>query len=329
MKPVLAAIVAAFMLAVGGVSQAADVNIGFQLVYGPWKAQKERLKKEGLGGSRVAFLPFTSGDAVIEALASGTVDIALSGSSSVAAGYSRGVDLQVIYVHGDIKDAEALVVNDTITAPQDLKGKTIAAPFGSTTHFHLLFALEQFGIDPGAVNLVDLSPPDMAAAWERGEIDGGFVWEPALGRLKETGRVLLSSGDLSNWGRATFDAMVARPAFIKANPELTCRWVKMVAATGADYRSNPDAYGPGTAKARAIAEAVSGKAEEVGGVLKLYGYPTLQEQASADWLAGGVASALKATSRFLWEQGRIERVLGSYDGAVNAAFVKMALEGGC
>lgn len=155
------------------------------------------------------------------------MDIALSGSSSVAAGYSRAVDLQVIYVHGDIKDAEALVVNDTITAPQDLKGKTIAAPFGSTTHFHLLFALEQFGIDPGAVNLVDLSPPDMAAAWERGEIDGGFVWEPALGRLKETGRVLLSSGDLSNWGRATFDAMVARPAFIKANPELTCRWVKM------------------------------------------------------------------------------------------------------
>ena len=110
-----------------------------------------------------AFIPFTSGDAVIEALTSGTVDIALGGSWSVAAGYSREVDLQVIHVQGDIKDAEALVVNDTITAPQDLKGKTIAAPFGSTTHFHLLFALEQLGIDPGAVKLVDLSPPDMAA----------------------------------------------------------------------------------------------------------------------------------------------------------------------
>ena len=73
-----------------------------------------------------AFIPFTSGDAVIEALTSGTVDIALSGSWSVAAGYSREVDLQVIHVQGDIKDAEGLVVNDTITAPQDLKGDMAA-----------------------------------------------------------------------------------------------------------------------------------------------------------------------------------------------------------
>ena len=77
------------------------------------------------------------------------------------------------------------MVSDTITAPQDLKGKTIAAPFGFTTHFRLLFALEQFGIDPGAVNLMALSPPDLAAAWQRGDIDGGFVWEPALGHMEE------------------------------------------------------------------------------------------------------------------------------------------------
>ena len=57
-------------------------------------------------------------------------------------------------------------------------------------------------------------------------------------------------------------------------------------------------------------------------MLKLYGYPRLLEQAPADSLAGGVAAALKATSRFLWEQGRIERLLGSHDGAVNAAFVR-------
>ena len=26
-----------------------------------------------------------------------------------------------------------------------------------------------------------MSPPDMVAAWERGDINGGFVWDPALG----------------------------------------------------------------------------------------------------------------------------------------------------
>ena len=327
-NPFPAAVLALAVL-IGGTAQAADVNVGYQLVYGPWKTQMERLKKEGLGGKSIEFFKFTSGTEVINAMASGSVDISLNGSSPTAAGYSRGVDLQVIYIYDNINDAEALVVNDKVGAPQDLKGKTIAVPFGSTTHFHMMFALEQLGISPREVNVIDMSPPDMVAAWERGDIDGGFVWDPALGRMKSTGRVLLSSGDLSNWGKATFDAMVARSAFTKENPEFTCQWVKMVAEADADYRANPNDYGPGTGNAMAIAKAVSGQEDQVGGVLALYDYPTLEEQVSATWLGGGVATALEATSEFLKEQGKIDKVLDSYDGASNAAFATMALEGGC
>jgi taurine transport system substrate-binding protein len=312
-----------------GTANAADVNIGYQLVYGPWKANKEKLQKEGLAGKSIEFFKFTSGTEVINAMASGSIDISLNGSSPTAAGYSRGVDLQVIYVYDNINDAEALVVNDKITGPQDLKGKTIAVPFGSTTHFHMMFALEQLGIAPKEVNVIDMSPPDMVAAWERGDLDGGFVWDPALGRMKGKGHVLLSSGDLSNWGKATFDAMVARKGFTDDNPDFTCQWVKMVAAADADYRANPNDYGPGTDKAKAIAQAVSGQEEQVGGVLDLYDYPTLEEQASATWLGGGVAKALEATSEFLTEQGKIDKVLDSYDGSSNATFVKMVLGGKC
>jgi taurine transport system substrate-binding protein len=328
MKKVYVAALSVFALLMGPVS-AADVNIGYQLVYGPWKAQKKMLEKEGLGGKSIEFFQFTSGTEVINAMASGSIDISLNGSSPTAAGYSRGVDLQVIYIYDNINDAEALVVNDKVTAPQDLKGKTIAVPFGSTTHFHMMFALEQLGISPKDLNVIDMSPPDMVAAWERGDLDGGFVWDPALGRMKEKGHVLLSSGDLSNWGKATFDAMVARKGFTDENPEFTCQWVKMVAAADADYRSNPNDYGPGTEKAKAIAKAVSGQEEQVGGVLALYDYPSLEEQVSATWLGGGVAKALQATSLFLTEQGKIDKVLDSYDGASNATFAKMALEGGC
>ena len=328
MKKLCIVAASAFAL-VMGTANAADVNIGYQLVYGPWKAHKDKLEKEGLGGKSIEFFKFTSGTEVINAMASGSIDISLNGSSPTAAGYSRGVDLQVIYIYDNINDAEALVVNDKIVGPQDLKGKTIAVPFGSTTHFHMMFALEQVGISPKDVNVIDMSPPDMVAAWERGDIDGGFVWDPALGRMKEKGRVLLSSGDLSNWGKATFDAMVARKGFTDENPEFACQWVKMVAEADADYRGNPTDYGPGTDKAMAIAKAVSGQEEQVGGVLALYGYPTLEEQVSAAWLGGGVAKALKATSEFLKEQGKIDKVLDSYDGASNAKFAKMALEGGC
>jgi taurine transport system substrate-binding protein len=262
-------------------------------------------------------------------MASGSIDISLNGSSPTAAGYSRGVEMQVVYIYDNINDAEALVVNDSITAPQDMVGKTIAVPFGSTTHFHMMFALEQFGLDAKQVNVIDMSPPDMVAAWERGDIDGGFVWDPALGKMKGKGHALLSSGDLSNWGKATFDAMVARTGFAEENPEFTCQWIKMVATADADYRSNPNDYGPGTDKAKAIAKAVGGQEEQVGGVLALYDFPTLEEQISATWLGGGVASALTATSEFLKDQGKIDAVLDSYDGGSNAKFAKMALEGGC
>ncbi len=319
----------ALALSIAGTAQAADVNIGYQLVYGPWKANFEKLQKEGLGGKSIEFFKFTSGTEVINAMASGSIDISLNGSSPTAAGYSRGVEMQVIYIYDNINDAEALVVNDKITAPQDMKGKTIAVPFGSTTHFHMMFALEQLGLDAKQVNVIDMSPPDMVAAWERGDIDGGFVWDPALGKMKGKGHVLLSSGDLSNWGKATFDAMVARTGFVEENPEFTCQWVKMVAAADADYRANPNDYGPGTDKAKAIAKAVGGQEDQVGGVLALYDYPTLEEQISATWLGGGAASALMATSAFLTDQGKIDAVLDSYDGSVNPAFAKMALEGGC
>ena len=58
------------------------------------------------------------------------------------------LDLQVIYVLDNINDAEALVVDKSVTVPQDLKGKTIAVPPGSTTHFHMMCALEQLNISP-------------------------------------------------------------------------------------------------------------------------------------------------------------------------------------
>ncbi len=327
MKKVWFAALAAFALATGS-AQAADVKIGYQLTYTPWKINMEKLAKEGLGGKSIEFFKFTSGTEVINAMASGSIDISLNGSSPTAAGYSRGVDMQVIYIYDNINDAEALVVNDKIKAPQDLVGKTIAVPFGSTTHFHMMFALEQFGLNSKKVKVIDMSPPDMVAAWTRGDIDGGFVWDPALGKMKGKGRVLLSSGDLSNWGKATFDAMIARKGFTDKNPKFTCQWVKMVADADEDYRSNPASFGPGTAKAKAIAKAVSGQEAEVGGVLALYDFPTLDQQASATWLGGGAAAALTATSEFLKAQGKIDKVLKSYDGAATDKFVKMA-KGGC
>ncbi len=84
-------------------------------------------------------------------------------------------------------NSEALVVKKTISKPEDLIGKRIAVPFISTTH-SLLAALKHWGIKPGQVEIVNLQPPAIIAAWQRGDIDGAYVWAPAVNVLEKDGK---------------------------------------------------------------------------------------------------------------------------------------------
>ena len=147
-------------------AQTQRVAIGYQLIVNPWKVAIASGAFERATGWRIDWKRFDSGATVLSALAAGEVQIALAGSSPIAAGLSRGLDIELFWIAEDIAAAEALVVRDGagIAAPQDLRGKTIAVPFASTSHFHTLFALEQFGIARGEVKLVDMQPPEIVRA---------------------------------------------------------------------------------------------------------------------------------------------------------------------
>ena len=310
-----------------------EATVGYQLIYNPWKVAITDGIIEKATGYKINWKKFDSGARVITAMASGDVDISLAGSSPIAAGVSRGLPIKLFWITENINDAEALVVRDGsgITAPQDLKGKKIGVPFVSTTHFHTLFALEQFGIDPKEVNLLNMQPNAIAAAWERGDIDAAFVWDPALGRIKGSGKVLITSGDLSNWGKATFDGMVVNNEFADGNAEFMCQFVKAMAAADGIYRDNPMAFGPDSDNAKKIVRLVGGEAKDVEVVLALYDFPTLEQQASNTWLGGGsesgAAQALKATSEFLKSEKKVDNLLPDYGAVVTDAFAKAALAG--
>ncbi len=328
-------------LLVGGTSpgevlaQEKRVTIGYQLVYNPWKAAIAEGLFEKATGYDITWRKFDSGGEVIGAVAYGDVQLAMAGSSPIAAGVSRGLNLELFWILEDIASAEALVVRDGtgIIAPQDLRGKRLGVPFASTTHFHVLFALEQFGIDPGEVELLHLQPPEIVEAWNKGEIDAAFVWDPALGAIKPTGKVLITSGQLSNWGKATFDGLVVERRWATGNPEFMCLFVKTIAAQDEAYRSDPEAWTPDSKEVRAIAELIDGDPESVPAVLDLYDFPTLEEQASDRWLGGGgeggAARALKFTSEFLKAERKIPTLLGDYGRAVNPEWVEAVLAGGC
>jgi taurine transport system substrate-binding protein len=338
LRAVLWALLAALSVAwIGGrmaVAQS-DVTIGYQLMYNPWKTAIANGEIERSVGRPVSWRKFESGAKVINTMILGKVQIAQSGSSPIAAGISQGLDIEVVWILEDIAAAESLVVRDgsVIVAPRDLVGKSIGVPFASTTHFHLLFALEQFGIAQDEVTIRNMQPQEITDAWERGEIDAAFVWDPALGTIKKTGKVLITSGVLSSWGKATFDAMVVDRTFATQNPDFMCKLIKTVAAADAAYRENPSAWSAGSSEVAAIVSLAGGDPETVPLVLDLYDFPTLEEQASARWIGGGaeggVAQALTFTAEFLRQQGKVRNVVDDFSRHVNPRYVEMVIAGEC
>lgn len=306
-------------------AQAQTVTIGVQSMFAPWKDAIAKQQFEKATGWDIQWRNFDSGGDVMMAMASGDVQIGVAGSSPIAAAVSRGVDAQLFWVLDNIADAEALVVRNGsgIVAPQDLAGKTLAVPFVSTTHFHALFALEQFGLT-GKVKVINLQPSDIPAAWERGDIDAAFIWDPALGRLKQSGHVLLTSGQLTDWGKATFDGLVVDKQFAAANGPGMQAFTQVLQDSTASYVAAPKTWTAQSPQVINVAKQSGAKPEEVPPVLALYQFPLASEQAGPAWLGGGAAKALAATAEFLKAQKKIPALLPDYSAAINPTFVQNA-----
>lgn len=322
--PVLA--VAAFAATSG---HAADntVTIGYQTDIEPSKIAQAQGLYEKASGWRINWKKFDNGADVVAAMASGDVQVGFTGSSPLAAGVTRGLPIETFFVAAEIGSAEALVVRDgsNIRTPQDLVGKKIAVPFVSTTHYSLLAALRHWQIPADRVTILNLSPPAIAAAWQRGDIDAAYVWEPALGKIGKTGKVLITSADVRQWGSPTFLAWVARKDFAAAHPDFLVAFSKVTGSVNAAWRKDGVTWTAHSPQVEEIARISGSDPDDIPPLLRGTTYPLLSEQVGPALLGGGTAAALADTSRFLKEQKRLDDLLADYRPTVTAAFAQRAL----
>ncbi|TCL74599.1 taurine ABC transporter substrate-binding protein [Rhizobium sp. BK251] len=328
-RHLLAAAAAAAFSLTASFAHAAEVtvNIGYQPIVEPSRVPQADGTYEKQTGAKINWQKCDSGADVIAAIASGSIDIGYVGSSPLAAGASRELPIETIYVVGLISEAEALAVKN-IDKPEDLKGKKIATPFVSTAHYSLLTALKHWNVDPKSLQILNLRPPEIAAAWERGDIDGAYVWDPVLAQLKKSGTVLATSADVAKWGGPTFDAWIVSKTFASKHPEIVTGFVKVTGAAYDAYRKDPASWNAQSPEAEKIAKLTGAKVEEVPELLKGYYFPTLKEQASAELLGGATTKAVAQTSAFLLEQGKIPAVLSDYSPYVSDRWVKEAEKAG-
>ncbi len=277
-------------------------------------------------GMEIEWRKFASGAEVIAAMASGDLKVSEIGSSPLAIGASQGVDYQLFGISDVIGAAEALIARDGagITKVEDLKGKKVAVPLGSTAHYSLMGAIKNAGLKPGDVEVIGMKPDQITAAWDQGQIDATFIWEPARGKAMKTGKMIMGANQVA--GAPTFDGWVVNTGFAKANPEFMTKFLKAIDAANAAYNSNPDAWTADSAPVKAIAERTGSPAAEVPAALKDYKFPSLATMASAEWLGGGNQANMLATAKFLMENKRVDAVLDDYSKFVNADYLAAAMK---
>lgn len=305
-------------LAVTGCSSDGDDSSGgtkrlrigyFAFPSGDLIVKNQKLLEKALPGYRINWIKFDSGASVNQAFLGKSLDIAALGSSPFARGLSGAspIPYKVAFVLDVAGENEALVARKGtgVSDVAGLKGKTIATPFASTSHYSLLSALKKAGLKASDVKLVDLQPQAILAAWQRGDIDAAYVWLPTLDELRTSGTQLTSSEEIGAAGKPTLDLAVVSDNLIAKDPQAIDAWRKVQAEALRRLKSDPEG------SVKAVAAELNISSEDARAQLTQGVFLTPDQVASAEWLGteghpGKLASYLTDTGRFLAEQKQIE-----------------------
>ena len=153
---------------------------------------------------------FTNGPLQIQALGTGDLDFGYIGPGAFwlpASGQAKVVALNTL------GRADRVVAQPGIDSVEDLEGKTVAVPEGTSGDMILTLALKEAGMTKDDVELVPMEPPAIVAALSSGQVDAAGFWYPALATVKKQVPDLVELAENTD-----FEETVAFPtAFVAGN----------------------------------------------------------------------------------------------------------------
>ena len=183
------------------------VRIGFtgdqgnvKLSYTPTIAYEKGILDAELekAGYRAEYTGFPSGGpAINEAFAAKAIDIAQYGDFAAITAASKGIKLRAFTV-ADNAIGFAILASDSsgVQSIADLKGKTVAFPFGTNIQRYFLLALKSAGLTVSDVNAVNASGGDAPTMIASGAADASVsVFSLIYEASKKTGHIIASSVD--------------------------------------------------------------------------------------------------------------------------------------
>lgn len=214
---------------------------------------------------KVSWSDFTSGPPMLEAMASGSVDIGGVGDAPPAFAASGGEAIEIVGARTTNGDQDALVVpkGSTITSVSQLKGKKIAYGSGSSGNYNLLTVLNKNSLTTKDVTLVNLQPAEALAAFTSGSVAAWDIWPPYVQQVvaQYGGRVLAQG---SQYGNPYSFEVAAKTAV--ANPQKAAAIKVYLATLDKAYvwtATHPAAWATAWGKATGMPAAIMTQAAKV------------------------------------------------------------------
>lgn len=161
-------------------------------------------------GVNVTTTSFTNGPLQIQALGTGDLDFGYIGPGAFWLPASGQAKIVAINTLGQ---ADRVVAQPGIDSIEDLRGKTVAVPEGTSGDMILTLALEDAGMSKDDLNVVPMEPSSIVAALSSKQVDGAGFWYPALATVKQQVPDLVELAENSD-----FEDTVSFPtAFVAGN----------------------------------------------------------------------------------------------------------------
>lgn len=196
---------------------------------------EEEFKEEGID---VEWTLSQGSNKALEFLNSDSVDFGSTAGAAALMSKANGSPIKNVYIYSK-PEWTALVTNkgSGIETVQDLKGKKVAATFGTDPYIFLLRSLNAEGVSPEEVEIINLQHGDGASALTSNQVDAWAGLDPHMARveLESDAELFYRNADFNTYG-----FLNVREEFANKYPEYVNRVIEVYEKARQWVLDNPD-----------------------------------------------------------------------------------------
>jgi NitT/TauT family transport system substrate-binding protein len=178
--------------------------------------------------------------ALSDALASGSIDFAISGVTPTISSIAQGRDLRIV---ASAADGGSGFIGNGETSLDELVGDRIGIVQGSAQEVALRLLIEEAGLTPEDFDLAVIPVPEMASAFQAGDIDAFMGVEIGVSIAKNAGGTEVVDPYSTDIGRVNL-GLVTTSEMIESDPDVVQAVVDTHAATTEYMSENIDEWLP-------------------------------------------------------------------------------------